>query len=373
MSDADRLLEAWRDGALEPADAERLRDLLAADPALRRRLVETAWLDADLVRHLHASRARAPLAWRPLRWALPLAAAAALLVAAWLVLRAPAAPVLLDGRIAGELVVDRELVVEQAATLRLQDGTRVAAAAGARLVVRRPEAGRRQTVELAQGEVRCAVVAAPERFRVTTRVGEVTVLGTEFTVRAREGGMEVVVHHGRVRVAHEGATVELAAGARRAFGESRTLVVQGRKASYADGALTLRSGDGAGRTVRIPLAPDCAVLVDGLAAAPTAVPVEAMVEVTLDGQGRGQRVEAEGARVKGVLARIDPVARTIVIAARGESPERGWPLLPQARVLRQGAVIVPDDLQPGEPVQLVLSIDGSALLEVAAEGAHGRR
>lgn len=366
MNEADRLIEAWRDQTIEPDDAARLRDWLAADPALRRRLVATARLDADLVRHYASRRARRPRLRLRLRWSLPLAAAAALLLAAWLVYRAPAELVLLDGRLAGELTVDRELVVEQAATLRLQDSTRLTAASGSRLVVRRPEQGRRQTVELTQGELRCAVVAAPERFRVATRVGEVTVLGTEFTVRAREGGMDVTVHHGRVRVAHADSNIELTTGERRSFGESeRTLVVKGRPGSFAENVLTLRSGDG-GRSVRVPLAPGCTVLIDGREATAAELPAQAHLEVELDAQGRGLHIEAAGMTVKGTLARID-AARVVAIEPRGDAPERSWPLLPHARVLRGGAPIAITDLAPGTPVQLLLTIDGTAVVELAVE------
>lgn len=378
MTDSDRLLEAWIDGTIEPRDAETLRDLLHRDHSLRRRLVSTAWLEADLVRHFSAAapERRRP-AWpalRPvLRWGLPLAAAAMLLLA-WLLVRPSAGPELLEGRIAGTVALDRMLVVEKSAILRLDDGTRLRAPAGARLLVRPAEAGDRQAVELDRGEVRCAVVSAPERFRVVTRLGEVVAVGTEFTVRLQEAGMEVQVHHGRVRVVHGGAAIEMATGAKRWFGDpERQLVVQGRSAGVsADRILTVRSGDG-GRSVRIPIDPSCTVIIDGSEGRIEDLPKQVAVEVVVDAQGRGQHLEAFGSRYRGVIASCDPGVPSLTLAAHGEAPARTWRLSDRARVLRDGSPVSLGELHPGQAVRVTSSTDGSVLTVIEAESKTGTR
>jgi len=67
------------------------------------------------------------------------------------------------------------------------------------------------------GEAFLSVVAGDRPFMVETFNAQVTVLGTRFNVRAREGigaGTEVVLEEGRVRLAHRetGAAVELSPG-----------------------------------------------------------------------------------------------------------------------------------------------------------------
>lgn len=107
----------------------------------------------------------------------------------------------------------------ESVAVTLPDGSRAELNSGSSIRWRRsilPGASPPRSYRLS-GEAFLSVVAGDRPFVVETFNAEVTVLGTRFNVRAREGigaGTEVVLEEGRVRLAHgeTGVAVELSPG-----------------------------------------------------------------------------------------------------------------------------------------------------------------
>ncbi len=99
--------------------------------------------------------------------------------------------------------------------VRLADGTQVAIAGGTRLLI--DSAARR--AELYQGQATFRIVHDPAR-PFTVRLGEGTVVdvGTIFDLRRRDGRNTVAVAQGEVRVDGVGAPIQVAIGQRLRFG-----------------------------------------------------------------------------------------------------------------------------------------------------------
>lgn len=247
MTDADADLHRWLDlGAdLPPEELAALAARLRDDPAVRARLAALAAVDADAARILLPPRGqtaarvleavriaedprfvsrtlrRLPRR-RPRRhplpaWRLPLALAAALLLATglWWRWMAPAAAppsaacVLvagggtLDGRrlAAGAAVPAGTAFAAAAsgATLRYADGTTFAIAGGARLRLPADDGGPR--AHLDEGRLEAEVrPQAPERPLVlTTPAARIEVVGTRFALRHERGTTRIDLAQGAVR------------------------------------------------------------------------------------------------------------------------------------------------------------------------------
>jgi ferric-dicitrate binding protein FerR (iron transport regulator) len=166
--------------------------------------------------------------------------------------------------------------VDSRGLFALADGSRMELAPGSLAFVRGPVGRVRQVVELQKGKVRCRVQAGPDRFMVSTAVGVVCVVGTEFAVELRHGGkkkggddmkrgavlaMAVAVTVGSVDVQVGGKSYLLSAGQSRLFAEegggrgTKPSRVAGEVESFVNGTLTLKQrgdgGDGT-QTVSIP-------------------------------------------------------------------------------------------------------------------------
>lgn len=95
-------------------------------------------------------------------------------------------------------------------SLNLPDASEVVLNAGSSLSYNEGSWDNARSVEL-DGEAYFKV-AKGSTFTVVTPAGEVTVLGTEFTVKARDGFFEVTCYEGLVAVSIQGKTLELAGG-----------------------------------------------------------------------------------------------------------------------------------------------------------------
>ena len=92
----------------------------------------------------------------------------------------------------------------------------------------------RREVQLAAGEVRFNVTHDPDRpFMVMTEWGQVRVLGTTFTVSAREGHMRVAVANGRVGVWPR-SDADTSAGSSGVLSDPPPIVLQAGEAIDAD-------------------------------------------------------------------------------------------------------------------------------------------
>lgn len=120
------------------------------------------------------------------------------------------------------------------AVVRLADGSRMSLAPGSVAVVQGRSGSVRQVVELRGGKGDFAVEKAARQFAVITKVGRVTVVGTEFSVQLlpewqRKGdesmngkavlAMAVAVTVGSVQVEVNGKAYTLSAGAQQVFAE----------------------------------------------------------------------------------------------------------------------------------------------------------
>lgn len=93
----------------------------------------------------------------------------------------------------------------------LEDGTSIAANASTSLEVTFSETSRRVT--MTQGEAFFDVAKHPNRpFEISTKFGEITVLGTAFNIDTDSMGAEIRVFEGVVSVASNGRNIELTVG-----------------------------------------------------------------------------------------------------------------------------------------------------------------
>jgi ferric-dicitrate binding protein FerR (iron transport regulator) len=243
------------DGDLGAEDRDRLLEAVARDPAAAREFDAELRLEALLVaayrpepdeeRVVEAIRVRAMTRrLRTFRLWMAAAAGLAVLAAGALVLATRQPGV---AKVEGGLVLVSGLPVSHVrsgetmstgsgtgAVVRLAEGSCLAMAPDSVATVRGRSGEARQVVELRQGQCGFSVKAGPRRFAVITKVGRVTVLGTEFDVRLlpdwqRKGedqvnakvamAMAVAVTVGSVQVEVGGKTYTLSAGAQQVFAE----------------------------------------------------------------------------------------------------------------------------------------------------------
>jgi hypothetical protein len=133
---------------------------------------------------------------RVLRWAAAAALVAALALATWLINwggkdrernLVQSGQVVVAGQIVSEIPDGISFSVTGAASavVQLKDGSRATFAPGTQGAIRGPGAGLREVVELTIGTGRFQVRQGGGQFRVDTAVGNITVLGTEFSVALR--------------------------------------------------------------------------------------------------------------------------------------------------------------------------------------------
>lgn len=241
-AEAEALLAAWQDDALDEAGAERLLAALRTNPVLARRAAVTARIDAGLALVLDASRlARlqeavlthvAPTGAGSLRrrvlgrlrtrrwtwWTSGLVALALLLL---VLLGREQGVRLSEGRLRGDrdvaipgatLAAGQPWTVLEPAVLRWPDGSRIELTAGSNLKLAR------DGCTLEQGSLTAQVTArGREAFvvRMPALGARVVVLGTRFTVAVDAGTARVAVVEGRVQVETQVGRELLGAGAER--------------------------------------------------------------------------------------------------------------------------------------------------------------
>jgi ferric-dicitrate binding protein FerR (iron transport regulator) len=254
-------LDSYLSGAATPAETAELERSLHVDAGLRRALVDRVLLDIHLHKALAGMAAVAPVKAKPrffrraMIGSLVGALAAAVLLALGLSLlgvinrkpalqvpeeQPPAAPVneivsgniKIDGTAVEQLPQEKwfEVAGDAPAVLRLEDGSGVELAPATRARLHGQRDGKRPAVELAQGTGKFKVTSGAGAFRVETGMGNVTVLGTEFSVKLEPRGrgesrkarnrlvLSVSVSEGSVSVDADGKNTVLRAGESRTFG-----------------------------------------------------------------------------------------------------------------------------------------------------------
>jgi len=248
---AENLIHRRLEQSATPGELAELDRLVSQRPEVAEALWQAARVEALLTLHLRGAVAGE---WAPVRtgpfgrqrrhlvWRVA-AVAATLLVGAllWSRLACPAGhPVVagaveVNGSPATRIVDDAPLRVvgDQPAVIELADGAEVELQASTAAVIRRPDEGRGQVVELLEGGGRFRVPHRPDRpFSVQTCNGSVTALGTDFEVNLwstqGKGDQEmsfrsmfvlvVAVATGTVQVDVPGGPQVLSAGSRQVFG-----------------------------------------------------------------------------------------------------------------------------------------------------------
>ncbi len=222
--DPQDLVEDYFMGRLSAEEAARLQELLVQDPALRDDFRHAAELDA-ILRDTAAMQAEEPgplprkLGWRPV-----LAAAACLVLSLglFMALREPAHPQPLLSELRGSVGIIRgeqprvaasplttlkpdDLVVlgaSSAATIAFpNESTRLELLSGARARFRSDRAGKQ--VALVHGVLKAEVAkqAGGAPLVITTPGAKATVVGTRFSIEAREKKTRLMVDKGSVELA----------------------------------------------------------------------------------------------------------------------------------------------------------------------------
>ena len=275
-------------GELTEEQRSALNDRLRKFPRLRKRLAEMAFeqtqyrdirgisepvpiliLEADAHEPVVAAPLLKPMAVVRRPWIMPtVAAAACLAIIAGIVLWRSGSPVEPFNVVSGDVRAQGPRVEVAGATpalFRMSDGSEAELAPASSAVFHGRVGQARQVIQLDQGAGKFKVAKAPDSFRIDTPVGQVSVLGTEFSVELRKqkkgpAALAVSVASGRVRVVAGGMTKELGAGESRVFGvepppekkepppekkEPRLVfngVVQGKVVAKGDGHLLLAVG-----------------------------------------------------------------------------------------------------------------------------------
>ncbi|MBI4230241.1 MAG: FecR domain-containing protein [Planctomycetes bacterium] len=255
------LLAAACDGLLPGPDREAALAHLDACPACLSQVSAAAsgaaWMEA-------------PARRRGLRRRAGAVAAAAILagsaLAGWAVARRGGAIdpifegrlVAADGEVLGPRIAGDTAMPRSGGTLAFRDGTRAVADPGSVLRVASPGDGERLRLDLDAGGVRMEVPPVPGRVRVRTPVGDVTVLGTRFSVRLAPGFgdppgappryLGVEVERGCVAVRANGHEVLLSAGHRAHLLSGGAPIRQAAQAQDGDlSRITDRLGDAVAR------------------------------------------------------------------------------------------------------------------------------
>lgn len=215
--EAARWAELETSGRLGHDDRAEFQGWLAASPAhelefeMMRHLLESeelcAALSVEAETHLHAGRRRGrrrPFLALPLSWPIlaSLGAAAIVMLAAvpvaLNVLDRPTAPSSSSAP-AASVTAHYETANGEYFSTRLEDGTQLELNGGTRVDIRLTERGR--YVTLLSGDVSFDIAKDPTRpFRVQTEHGQVTAVGTAFTVSHFDHRTAIAVTEGRIRV-----------------------------------------------------------------------------------------------------------------------------------------------------------------------------
>jgi ferric-dicitrate binding protein FerR (iron transport regulator) len=259
------LIHKHLDQIATEAELAELSRLLIADAEAAQAFARASRTDALLADHhreegdisqatLGFEKQSARQRWRRrARWLAPLAVAAAVLLAVgfgWLFWPAPAPVELLAGRVLVNGVEAKRVpaaarlqtVGEEAAVIRLLDGSRVELAPAASAVLRGSVGEARQVVELLEGDGTFRVAKAAGAFRVETTAGSITAVGTEFAVafepfeRPKDpkrpskptSRLAVSVTEGIVEVRSAGKLEQLTAGQNRGYSVERPHDLTGR-------------------------------------------------------------------------------------------------------------------------------------------------
>jgi ferric-dicitrate binding protein FerR (iron transport regulator) len=362
------LLERFHSGECTREEQAELDMLLREDAGKRRMLVERSLLEAQLykafagiapvkeqfvpVKEPPGSAVR--FGWR----ARGVAAAAVLLVGsiAWLLFNARpgghegSASIVETGQVrAGGATVSRlsslvrfEVSGTTPAVIRLSDGTRAELSPATEAMIRTEVDNPRPLVELARGGGKFSVPPGKGRFQVKTPVGTVAVLGTEFTVRIEDAGdkksvaLAVAVISGTVRVQTGGKSYVLAAGSKRFFSEPED--------KRQDSPKQLQDSP---KPLQDP-------------------PKQNSPKQLVDAAKNDKAPE----RADGVLKTFDAFRRSITVMTAdkdGEIVDQTLRLLPDVAVVLNGKPGKLASLRVGKQVQVRLSDDRKAVIEIQQE------
>lgn len=271
----------------------------------------------------------------------------------------------------------------QPAVIRLPDGSEAKLDPASRAVIHGQVPGLRQMVELVEGGGTFQVEKGNGEFQVETRLGRVTVLGTQFSVRLLpgdaaqpQGRMAVAVLSGLVQVEFAGRTYLLSANENRVFagvgeGKRGPVEVRGTITAISPASISVNSGGERERNKEqsYPLANDVNVLIDNRRAKLADLAKGTLVFLQrLEGSDAVVGIRAEGPSVGGDVRAVD--ARSITLAGRRTEakplPDQVYPVSPDVQVLVDGKPGKVSDIRPGSRVALKLSVDQKTVVAITS-------
>ena len=326
-----------------------------------------------------------------------------------------------------------EVAEEDAAVVRLPDGSHVEFDPGSRAILRQPGGGVRQVVQLVQGGGSFAVARGQTQFQVDTPVGTVAVVGTEFSVtlspadfddEAAALQMHVAVRSGTVAVHSAGKSYLLGAGEERDFPEPAqkapdTPIAQEKRGPQEIEA-TLSKVDANGNAIvvtttekgkkaeeRFALPKGAPVFLGQAVAQLADLRADKPVHLTLSADGKrvleiqqtpigqqepddppegaeprkdragkdkGQSGGKGPAHIHGIVTAVNAGKQKITVARKekGTLSERSYPVMPGTIVSAGGKQGRLGDIRPGMEVHLRLSQSRQTVIEIRIENKKGR-
>lgn len=365
-----QLLEQYLIGTASAEELAALESRLAADAALRARLVEAVAIDAQLGR-MHFN---VPVGRR--RWLWPsvgtVAALLLLAIGLWMfTVTRPTAEVI-TGNVAGQLRYGEVVRATTVAELKLDDRAHVTLAPGAALKLLKPAEGVKQQLSLEGGRAAFRVTHEPGAFRVDTAQGSIITQGTVFLVRADGKSTLVAVTEGRVQTitgTGEGRRQTVSRGnleALNAGENARMRSIAGRLERIDESAGQLYLAKGEGRTgTPMHIAPDALLLRDRAISTVAELRPGMQLKIYMNDAGDVIGAVARGGSIAGTITAVDVAARTLTLVSGKESAKRTELHVPDDAVLMvDGRAVGLADLPHDVAAQVQLTTDGAAVFEL---------
>jgi ferric-dicitrate binding protein FerR (iron transport regulator) len=419
--------QRYLDGLASAGEVAELEGLLQADPVAADAFARLSRLEADLsaqfseepprLREAAVLEAierhhRRRLWWgRGLRLAV---AAGLLLLLSGSLLWWFGQPVAVEPPVAGNVVLEGEVLVNgqavenlddgapllvagpDPALLRLSDGSRAELEPASEAVVHGRSSGFAQRFELIEGEGRFTVWKASKPFLVDTPAGSVRTADSVFTVRltktalgdpemkTKNGLLAVIVSAGLVQVETD-KTYQLSARESRVFAfqrdsgrarETRPVSLFAVVSEIKDGKLTIsigRRNNPTQETLDVPAS--VKVFVDGKPAKLASLAKGMQVRIQKNNKGELVSITTEGPTVNGTIKAV--AAGKITLEGGGRAfvieKDTDYAVPANARITVGRQIAQLSDLKPGHGVMLKLSIDRKSALVITSMGLRQER
>ncbi len=419
--------QRYLDGLASAAELAELEQLLQGDPVAADAFARLSRLEADLsaqfseepprlresavLEAIERHHRRRFWWWRGLRLAV---AAGLLLLLSGSLLWWFGQPVAVEPELAGNVVLEGEVLVDGQAVehlddgapllvagptpalLRLSDGSRAQLEPASEAVVHGRSRGVAQRFELIAGEGRFTVWKAREPFLVDTPAGSVRTEESVFSVRltktelgdpemqTKNGLLAVIVSAGLVQVQTD-KTYQMSARETRVFafqrdsergGDRRPISLLAVVSEIKDGKLTISVGRRANPTQEtLDVPASVKVLVDGKPAKLASLAKGMAVRIEKNDKGELVSIATEGTTVSGRVKAVAAGKITLEGGVRAFviEQDKDYIVPAEAKITLGRQVAQLSDLKPGQDVILKLSMDRKSALVITSIASMGLR